>query len=51
MRGKPTNKSELILGILRFWDTVDDQKCCKYISHHRKVIPSVIELGGTATGY
>ncbi len=48
---KPSNKSELILGIKRFWDTVDAQKCCKYINHLRKVIPRAIELDGQATGY
>ena len=48
---KPMNKSDLILGILRFWDTVDCQKCCKYINHLRKVIPRVIALRGAATGY
>ena len=48
---KPMNKSDLILGILRFWDIVDCQKCCKYINHLRKVIPRVIALRGAATGY
>ena len=42
---KPHNKSEL------FWDTVDIQKCCKYINHLKKVVPRVIALEGAATGY
>ena len=44
-------KDELIQGIIRFWETVDTQKCCKYIGHLRKVMPIVIELEGAATGY
>ena len=48
---KPQNKSDLILGIKRFLNTVNSQKCCKYIKHLRKVIPRVIELRGAATGY
>ena len=48
---KPQHKSDLILGIKRFWNTVNSQKCCKYIKHLRKVIPRVIELRGAATGY
>ena len=48
---KPKTKSELISGIQRFWNTVDVQKCNKYISHLRKVIPQIIKLDGAATGY
>lgn len=48
---KPSNKSELESGIIRFWRTVDVHKCCKYINHLRKVIPRVIDLKGAATGY
>ena len=48
---KPKCKDELIQGIVRFWGTVDTQKCCKYIEHLRKVMPKVIELEGAATGY
>jgi len=48
---KPKTKQELINGILRFWDTVSVEKCRKYISHLRKVIPRIIELKGDATGY
>ena len=42
---RPTTKSELILGIKQFWDTVD------IINHLRKVVPKVILLEGAATGY
>ena len=48
---KPSNKSELIMGISRFWTTVNVNKCRKYISHLRKVIPRIIEVEGAATGY
>jgi len=41
----------LIDGILAFWETMDEQKCQKYIGHLKKVIPKVIELNGNATGY
>ena len=48
---KPKTKEELIDGIQQFWETVDRAKCKKYIGHLRKVIPKVIELEGSATGY
>lgn len=48
---KPHTKQELIYGIVEFLKTVDIPKCRKYISHLKKVIPKVIELGGDATGY
>ena len=50
---KQKTKDELVNGIYAFWDTVDVQKCTKYINHLRKVhvIPKVIELNGAATGY
>lgn len=48
---KPKTKDELICGIERFWGTVDQVKCLKYIRHLRKVIPKVIEVEGAATGY
>ena len=41
-------KKELIDGIQQFWETVDQ---AKYIGHLQKVIPKVIELEGSATGY
>ena len=47
----PHNKEELIAGIERFWDTVNFQKCNKYIDHLQKVIPRVIDVNGAATGY
>ena len=48
---KPRTKQELVEGILEFWETVDIDKCKRYIRHLRKVIPRVIELNGDATGY
>ena len=48
---KPKTKEELVSGILKFWDTVTVAKCTKYINHLNKVIPKVIELQGSATGY
>ena len=44
-------KAELISGILEFWETVDVDKCRKYIGHLKKVVPKVIELNGGPTGY
>ena len=48
---KPRTKDELIKGIEKFWGTVTVEKCNKYINHLGKVIPRVIELEGSATGY
>ena len=48
---KPTTKAELIQGILEFWETVDIEKCNRYINHLKKVMPRVIEVNGQATGY
>ena len=48
---KPKIKEELVDGIKKFWTTVDQKKCCKYIGHLKKVIPKVIEVNGEATGY
>ena len=48
---KPKVKAELISGILEFWETVDVDKCRKYIGHLKKVVPKVIELNGGPTGY
>ena len=44
------NKQQLVDGIQSFWETVDVQKCTKYIRYLCKVIPRVIELGDKATG-
>ena len=43
---KPRNKEELVQGIVAFWETVDIEKCCKYINHPAKVVPKVIECEG-----
>ena len=48
---KPHSKEDLISGIKQFWETVDDEKCRKYIRHLQKVVPKVIELKGAPTGY
>ena len=48
---KPRSKEELIEGISTFWDTVDVNKCCRYINHLNKVLPKVIEVKGEPTGY
>lgn len=50
-RIKPHTQAELIEGIKSFWGTVNQAKCITYIRHLKKVIPKVIELDGTATGY
>ena len=51
LKQKPSNKEQLIRGILNFWATVDSWKCCPYIEHLPKVLPKVIEKHGDATGY
>ena len=48
---KPTTKDQLINGIDQFWRTVTVTKCCKYIGHLKKVIPTMIENNGEATGF
>jgi hypothetical protein len=48
---KPKTKDELVQGILSFWRTVTVDKCTRYISHLKKVIPRIVELNGDATGY
>ena len=48
---KPANKEELIQGIRQFWDTVDVQKCRRYIGHLKRVLPRIVELDGDATGF
>ena len=48
---KTTRKAELIVGINCFWNTIDVNKCNKYINHLQKVFPRVIQLDGAATGY
>lgn len=48
---KPINKQQLVDGIINFWKTVDEHKCCRYIEHLDKVLPKVIEVHGEPTGY
>ncbi len=48
---KPRTKNELVERIKMFWQTMDINKCDKYIRHLRKVLPRIIELNGAATGY
>ena len=48
---EPQTKDQLRDDIQEFWTTVDIRKCQKYIGHLHKVIPSVMELKGDATGY
>ena len=50
-RWSKKNKAELVEETKRFWLTVVATKCQKYIRHLRKVIPGIIELNGSATGY
>ena len=47
---KPSKKEELIQGIKLFWATVTPDKCRKYISHLRKVVPAVMDVQGAASG-
>ena len=48
---KPRSKEELIQGIVSFWETVDVEKCCKYINHLAKVLPKVVECEGGPSGH
>ena len=49
---KPKTKEELMAGLEKFWvERMTPDKCAKYISHLRKVIPKVIEREGRASGY
>ena len=48
---KPKTKDQLVDGIKVFWETVNIEKCRRYIDHLRKVVPKVIELEGGPTGY
>ena len=48
---KPQTNEQLIDGIVMFCNTLDADKCQKYIDHLRKVFPKVIELDDAATGY
>ena len=49
---KPKTKEELMAGLEKFWEErMTPDKCAKYISHLRKVIPKVIEREGRASGY
>lgn len=48
---KPSNKEELVAGLHSFWDTVTPEKCQRYISHLRKVLPAMVEREGKASGY
>ena len=44
-------QKDLVRGVLQFWDTVAVEECTKYVNHLNKVIPKVIDLQGSATGY
>ena len=48
---KPKNMSELKSGIKAFWATLTPGICKKYVSHLKKVIPKVIEVGGLPSRY
>jgi len=50
-RHKPRNLEELKAGIETFWLSLTPEICRKYISHLKKVIPKVIEVGGAPSGY
>jgi transposase len=39
---KPTSKNELVNGIIRFWDKVDEHKCCRYINHFPGLLNCVV---------
>ena len=44
---KPHNLEQLIAGIESFWvSRMTEEKCRKYISHLRKVIPKIVEVKG-----
>ena len=48
---KPKVQQDLINGKVSIWNTVDKEKCAKYIGHLRKVLPKIIQVNGCATGF
>lgn len=48
---KPRTLSELKVGIQEFWVTLTPEVCSRYIGHLHRVIPKVIEVGGSPSGY
>ena len=49
---KPSNKEELVNGIVKFWtQKVDVEKCNRYINHIPKVLPIIVERDGRASGH
>jgi len=48
---KPHNLEELKAGIETFWFSLTPEKCRKYISHLKKVIPKIVEVEGAPSGY
>ena len=48
---KPKNLGQLKVGIEQFWFTLTPQVCQKYISHLHKVIPKVVSVEGSPSGY
>ncbi|CAB1313340.1 unnamed protein product [Coregonus sp. 'balchen'] len=47
---KPTSKDELVKAIKTFWlEKLTIQQCNKYMDHLSKVLPVVVELGGSAS--
>ena len=48
---KPRSKEELIQRIVSFWETVDVEKCCKYINRLAKVLPKVVECESGPSGH
>jgi hypothetical protein len=46
---KPTRKDELVKAIRTLWlEKLKILQCNKYIEHLSKVLPMVVELGGSA---
>ena len=48
---KPKKLEELKTGIEQFWLTLTPDRCRKYISHLKRVIPKIVQVGGGPSGY
>jgi hypothetical protein len=47
----PANKAQLITALIAFWDTLDTEKCNRYIDHLYRVLPSVVMRLGGPSGF
>jgi transposase len=48
---KPKTKQELVMGIVKFWDNLDNQACGRYIDHIYLVLPELVLNNGAPIKY